>query len=166
MGPRSMRLSDIPVFWGIAAYLHPLVYRGTAHAATAWHIRFGDLPRIQRMDTELEQLHVFPNSPDREIHALFRVNLETYRTPDYVAGSAQDYRKGVGGFQQQSWMASLGGKASIWTHHPAADTENVLPNFWSGNGVLPRVARRKNVVVSIHRIPPDDRDPTVTPISR
>ena len=158
-GLDPMRLSDILIFWGVGANLHPLVYRGTAHAASAWHIRSGDLPEIRRMDAELERLGDVSKIPDTEIHALFRVNLETYRTPDYVTGSAQDYRKGIGGYQQQSWMASLGGKASIWTNHPGADTENVRPNFWSGNGIMPRVAQHKNVVVAIYRIPENNPRP-------
>ncbi len=158
-GLDPMRLADILDFWGIGASLHPLVYRGTGHAATTWHIRAGDLLEVQRMNAELERVGDLSAIPDKEIHALFRVNLETYRTPDYAAGSAQDYRKGIGGFQQQSWMASLGGKANVWTNHPGADTENVRPNFWAGNGVMPRVAQHKNTVVAIYRIPPGDPRP-------
>src|SRR6201999_3941141 len=82
-----------------------------------------------------------------------------YRTSDYVAASAQDYRKGIGNFQQQPWMASLGGKTSVWTNHPAADTENVRPNLWSGNGSMPRVAQYRNIIVSIFHVPPDNKRP-------
>jgi len=79
------------------------------------------------------------------------VNLYTYRTPDYMLSSAQDYRKGYGGDQQHLWQATLGPNAVCFTTHPARPFGRT-PNYWSGSGVLPTVAQVKNVAVVIYRI--------------
>ena len=79
------------------------------------------------------------------------VNVYTYRTPDYMLSSAQDYQKGYGGDQQHIWQATLGPNAVCFTTHPARPTGQT-PNYWAGSGTLPRVAQIKNVVIAIYRI--------------
>jgi hypothetical protein len=78
-------------------------------------------------------------------------NLYTYRTPDYMLSSAQDYRKGYGGDQQHIWQATLGPDAVCFTTHPAR-LSGSPPNYWTGSGSLPRVAQIKNVLISIYHI--------------
>ena len=78
------------------------------------------------------------------------VNLYTYRTPDYMLSSAQDYRKGYGGYQQHIWQATLGPDAVSFTTHPGRP-QGPAPNYWAGSGVLPRVAQIKNVVIAAYR---------------
>lgn len=79
------------------------------------------------------------------------VNIYTYKTPDYMLSTAQDYRKGYGGDQQHIWQATLGQDAVCFTTHPAK-IEGVTPNYWAGNGLLPRAAQYKNVAVIIYNI--------------
>lgn len=79
------------------------------------------------------------------------VNIYTYKTPDYMLSTAQDYRKGYGGDQQHIWQATLGADAVCFTTHPAK-IEGVTPNYWAGNGLLPRAAQYKNVAVIIYNI--------------
>ena len=79
------------------------------------------------------------------------VNIYTYKTPDYMLSTAQDYRKGYGGDQQHIWQATLGADAVCFTTHPAK-IEGVTPNYWAGNGILPRAAQYKNVTVIIYNI--------------
>jgi hypothetical protein len=79
------------------------------------------------------------------------VNIYTYRTPDYMLSSAQDYKKGFGGDQQHIWQATLGPNAVCFTTHPARLSGNT-PNYWVGSGTLPRVAQFKNVVIAIYKI--------------
>jgi hypothetical protein len=79
------------------------------------------------------------------------VNLYTYKTPDYMLSTAQDYRKGYGGDQQHIWQATLGADAVCFTTHPAK-IEGVTPNYWAGNGLLPRAAQYKNVAIVIYNI--------------
>lgn len=79
------------------------------------------------------------------------VNVYTYRTPDMMLSSAVDYRKGYGGSQQHIWQATLGPDAVCFTTHPAR-TLGAPPNYWTGSGILPRVAQIKNVLIAIYRL--------------
>jgi len=79
------------------------------------------------------------------------VNIYTYKTPDYMLSTAQDYRKGYGGDQQSIWQATLGADAVCFTTHPAK-IEGVTPNYWAGSGLLPRAAQYKNVAVVVYNI--------------
>jgi hypothetical protein len=87
------------------------------------------------------------------------VNVYTYRTPDYLLSSAQDYHKGHGGDQQHVWQATLGPDAVCFTTHPA-QLQGPPPNYWSGSGCLPRIAQHKNVLIAIYRL---DKYPMLVP---
>ncbi len=86
------------------------------------------------------------------------INKVTYRTPDYLLGSAQDYRPGTPGTREHLWQATLGPGAVVFTNHPANSgmTEAHAPGFWRGNGVLPRVAQWKDALVAVYNLPDDD----------
>ncbi|MBN1815384.1 MAG: hypothetical protein JXA14_26365, partial [Anaerolineae bacterium] len=88
----------------------------------------------------------------------WEVNKVTYKTPDYMLCSAQDYRPGERGSQQHIWQATLGPDAVVFVTHPACCSEegSHRPNFWHGNVVLPRVAQWKDVLVAVHKLPEDD----------
>jgi len=79
------------------------------------------------------------------------VNVYTYKTPDYMLSTAQDYRKGYGGDQQSIWQATLGADAVCFTTHPSK-IEGVTPNYWAGSGLLPRAAQYKNVAIAVYKI--------------
>ncbi|MFA6245053.1 MAG: hypothetical protein WC655_29180, partial [Candidatus Hydrogenedentales bacterium] len=80
-----------------------------------------------------------------------QVDIYTYRTPDYMLSTAQDYRKGRGGDQQHIWQATLGPDAVCFTTHPTRERK-ITPNYWTGYGTLPRAAQVKNVVIEIYKI--------------
>ena len=86
------------------------------------------------------------------------VNKVTCRTPDYLLGSAQDYRPGAPGTREHVWQATLGPGAVVFTNHPANSglTEAHAPGFWRGNGVLPRVAQWKDTLIAVYNLPDDD----------
>ncbi len=97
----------------------------------------------------------------RECHVIDggnTVNKITFRTPDYMLASAQDYRPGERGAREHVWQASLGPEAVVYTTHPACAQpgEGHAPGFWLGNGVLPRVAQWKDVLMAIYHLPEDD----------
>jgi hypothetical protein len=83
-----------------------------------------------------------------------QVNIYTYRTPDYMLSTAQDYRPGYGGDQQSIWQATLGPEAVCFTTHPArkGDSSAETPNYWTGYGTLPRAIQVKNVVISLYDV--------------
>jgi hypothetical protein len=88
----------------------------------------------------------------------WEVNKVTYKTPDYMLCSAQDYRPGERGSQQHIWQATLGPDAVVFVTHPACSSEegSHRPGFWHGNVVLPRVAQWKDVLIAVHKLPEDD----------
>jgi hypothetical protein len=98
---------------------------------------------------------------DRNIdcHGMTEVHIQTYRTASYMLSCAQSYRPGKPGYQQHPWQATLGLEAVVFTNHPGSDDEKSRPNFWAGNGILPRAAQHKNVLICIHHIPGDDAFP-------
>jgi len=82
-------------------------------------------------------------------------NIYTYRTPDYMLSSAQDYRKGYGGDQQHIWQATVGAGetgAVCFTTHPGR-FEDASHGYWVGSGYLPRAAQVENVAVVIYNTP-------------
>ncbi|MBN1250185.1 MAG: hypothetical protein JXC32_21150 [Anaerolineae bacterium] len=86
------------------------------------------------------------------------VNKVTYRTPDFLLASAQDYHPGEPGGRQHVWQATLGPEAVVYTTHPACvgRGEGHAPGFWLGNATLPRVAQWKDVLIAIYDVPEDD----------
>jgi len=88
----------------------------------------------------------------------WEVNKVTYKTPDYMLCSAQDYHPGERGYQQHIWQATLGPDAVVFVTHPPCMSEegSHRPNFWHGNVVLPRVAQWKDVLIASHHLPDDD----------
>jgi hypothetical protein len=80
------------------------------------------------------------------------VNIYTYKTPQYMLSSAQDYKKGYGGDQQHIWGASLGPEAVCFTTHPVKEGKEKSPSYWVGSGNLPRVAQVKNTAIILYDI--------------
>ena len=94
---------------------------------------------------------------DRE-EGEWEVNKVTYKTPDYMLCSAQDFRPGESGYQQHIWQATFSPEAVVFVTHPPCLSEDGShrPNFWHGNVVLPRAAQWKDLLVAVHRLPEDD----------
>ena len=86
------------------------------------------------------------------------VNKVTYKTPDAMLCSAQDYHPGEKGTWEHIWQATMGPEAVVFVNHPACSSweDARQPNFWLGNAVLPRVAQWKDVLIAIHNLPEDD----------
>ena len=88
----------------------------------------------------------------------WEVNKATYKTPDYMLCSAQDYHPGESGVQQHIWQATLGPDAVVFVSHaPCLSEENShRPGAWHGNVILPRAAQWKDVVIAVHKLPDND----------
>ncbi|MDI7274507.1 MAG: hypothetical protein QME94_00875 [Anaerolineae bacterium] len=88
----------------------------------------------------------------------WEVNKVTYKTPDYMLCSAQDYRPGEFAYQEHIWQATMGPDAVVFVNHPPCVSEegSHRPNFWHGNVVLPRVAQWRDLLVAIFRLPEND----------
>ena len=86
------------------------------------------------------------------------VNKVTYKSPDGMLCSAQDYYSGQRGGQEHIWQATLGHTATVFVTHPASTSESDArqPNYWAGNAVLPRVAQWKDALIAVYEMPKDD----------
>ena len=86
------------------------------------------------------------------------VNKVTYKAPDYMPSSAQDYNPGERGDREHIWQATLGPDAVVFVNHPACMSEDNAhrPGFWLGNRVLPRVAQWRDALIAVHKLPDDD----------
>jgi hypothetical protein len=98
-------------------------------------------------------------APDELLNREQQVNVNkvTYRTAAYMLSSAQDYRPGQPGEREHVWQATLGPQAIVFTNHPGCSTEHDahVPNYWLGNGILPRVAQWNDTLVALYKIPND-----------
>lgn len=85
------------------------------------------------------------------------VNTYSYRTPEYLLSSAQDYRKGSRGNQYHSWQATFGANALVFTTHPGTAPRQTLdwnddgePGSWTGTASQPRTAQHENVAIHLY----------------
>lgn len=94
----------------------------------------------------------------RERHGLGGVSTATFRTPASMLSAALDYRPGEPGEEEHIWQATLGPAATVFVTHPAASSLSDAwgPNFWRGNGVLPRVAQWRDALIALYALPADD----------
>jgi len=80
-------------------------------------------------------------------------NIYTYRTPNYMISTAQNYRKGYGGDQHHIWQATLDDEAVVFTTHPGGYGLTAPDAYWHGNGFMPKSIQHKNVNITIYNIP-------------
>ena len=151
-------LEDGMVWLSLEAYTHPLtieLFMKMLDAYNWWDNSFFAPFAAQR--PLLEQARaagMLPQLARTYEHDVCRnlrdeVNIYTYKTPDYMLSSAQDYRVGYGGDQQHIWQATLGPNAVCFTTHPARRDQET-PNYWAGSGWLPRVAQYENVAIVVY----------------
>ncbi len=148
------------VFLSKEAYLHPKTIDLTVEMFDAfkwWENDFfgafqpyrGFLHTLKRLKLLPLMARLFQRDLCRNMRD--EANIYTYRTPDYMLSSAQDYRAGFGGDQHHIWQATLGPNAVCFTTHPVWQSEGT-PNYWTGSGTLPRVAQVENVVIAVYKI--------------
>ncbi len=160
------RLEDGMTFLTLEAYTHPLTIELFARMLDEYHwwensffAPFKEYESLIRFADALGILPWFAGLFEEDLTRNLRTeaNLYTYRTPDYMLSSAQDYRAGYGGDQHHIWQATLGPEAVCFTTHPAKWTRDgqpggESPNYWTGSGSLPRVAQIENVALVLYDI--------------
>lgn len=87
---------------------------------------------------------------DLSRNTMTEANIYTYKTPDYMLSTAQDYRKGMGGDQHHIWQASLAPEAICFTTHPGGYGLTAPDAYWHGNGFMPKSLQYKNVNISMY----------------
>ena len=147
---------DCHLYWSIQDYINPNIIEMSQNITNKYGVRdFAKYDRDkQRYEDQIAE-HGKIIDPDLDYHALTEVNIETTRTPDYLLSCAQDYRAGKPGYQQHIWQATMGIDAMVFTNHPGSEDEDSRPNYWAGNGIMPRAAKFEDVLVCLYQIPPD-----------
>jgi len=90
---------------------------------------------------------------DMSRNAMTESNVYSYRTPDYMLSTAQDYRKSCGGDQHHIWQASLAPEAVCFTTHPGGYGLTAPDAYWHGNGFMPKALQQKNVSIVMYKTP-------------
>lgn len=151
-------VDDGDLYWSIQDYTHEKVFALSMRMEELYHLQ------VERYDWRYEQMReaqimkygkVVDNNLD--VHCLTEVHVQTYRTAAYLLSCAQDYRAGKPGYQQHPWQATLGIDAVVFSNHPGSLDMTSRPNYWAGNGILPRAAQHHNVLVCLHQVIPNDR---------
>jgi hypothetical protein len=150
------------LLWGVGAFHEPIAGTVSLAAAERYELpppiyEIGVTP-VEEMWSKERHAGVLTAACDGTEGA-WAVNKVTYKTPDYMLCSAQDYRPGQPGNEEQIWQATLGPDAIVFVNHPACLGQSPAqrPNFWRGNGALPRVAQWKDVLVALYNLPADVR---------
>jgi hypothetical protein len=86
---------------------------------------------------------------------LTEVHTYTYRAPDVMLSTAQDYRPGVFGEQYHAWQATLDEHALVFTTHPKNEPQEGTQwpdddGYWTGTGSMPRSAQHGTVGIHIY----------------
>ncbi len=153
-------LEDGMVFLSMEAYLHPRTAALTLRMMDAFNWwqnsflkDFGENQRLLLTLRRLGLLRAGMRLVEKDVCRNMRgaPNIITYRTPAYMLSSAVDHRAGFGGDQHHIWQATLGPDAVCFTGHPAK-REGPTPDYWTGEGTLPRVAQVKNVLIAVYKI--------------
>jgi hypothetical protein len=154
-------VEDGHLYWSVQDYLHPKVFVLSQHMSEKYGVRLHEDYEARYKELYQWQIDQYGEivDPNLDCHAMTEVHIQTYRTSDYLLSCAQDYRPGKPGYQQHIWQATLGLDTVVFTNHPGSENETSRPNYWAGNGVMPRTAQHQNVLVCIHHIPPQDAWP-------
>jgi hypothetical protein len=149
---------DFESWWGMGAFSNPETINLTCDAVKQydlWH--YPDLQGKQKLAEYLRPLGLLPVvsrvfNPDSNGVLLSEVNKVSFRTPDVMLSTAQDYRRGEHGYQQHIWQATLGPYAVVFVTNPGAPDLESRPSYWASNYELPRNAQYRNILISIYDI--------------
>mgnify|MGYP002477368882 CR=1 FL=1 len=86
------------------------------------------------------------------------VSVYAYKTKDYILSSATDFKPGQKGYQEHVVHGFVQDNTLFWINHPgeAHVGGSGRPNYWAGNGILPRVVQYKSVALVLYKIPQNE----------
>ena len=161
-GARGESTSGVSrLMWGLGAFNQKILATVSLACMTSYGfpLMLGDIAAHQPDEMWNREQHAgkLVMECDTEVGD-WNVNKVTYKTPDYMLCSAQDYRAGEPGYQQHIWQATLSPDAVVFVTHPSCISQenSHRPGFWHGNVTLPRVAQWKDTLIAVHNIPADD----------
>ena len=66
------------------------------------------------------------------------------------------FEPGVHGYQQHMWYAALSQNLVVFSNHPGQCCETggeARPGYWFGNGIMPAMRQKNNVLGILYQIP-------------
>lgn len=145
---------NIMLFWSMHTFFHRMVIENSRKFTPAWYDKDTAVEAFLEHYRLMDAANTYTD-PDPNSSALTQADIYTYKTPHYMLSCVQDYRKGRTNFQQHIWQATLGGRALVFVTNPGASDYTGRPNYFVGNGYMPKVNACKNVLIAIYRIPPE-----------
>ncbi|WP_028974449.1 hypothetical protein [Spirochaeta cellobiosiphila] len=84
-------------------------------------------------------------------------DVYTWKTANYILSSANDFRVGERGFQEDPIHMLFSANEHIWVSHPGEHSifGHARPSYWAGNGTLPRVNQYQSFASAIYNIDPE-----------
>ncbi len=81
-------------------------------------------------------------------------DVYAYKTSTYLLSSANNFRVGERGFQENPIHLLFGSTEQLWVSHPGEHTifGHARPSYWAGNGTLPRVNQYQGFASIIYHI--------------
>ena len=148
------------LLWGMGVFNHRILGTvGLACSDYEYPAFFAEIATElpEEMWSKERQL-VCPQVGEVSIPGESEINKVTYKTPDYMISSAQDYHHGRRGSHEHIWQATLGSDAVVFSNHPGCMSESEAhhPGFWLGNAVLPRVAQWKDTLIAVYNFSEQD----------
>ncbi len=166
---------DVPFWWSMAAHtawpVVPITLE-TADEYGLWETElFKDFTGLRDLtggDPEVGKSLALEFARMIAFELLTEVNTYTWRSPEVMLSTAQDYRPGDFGMQYHAWQATLDPDAFVFATGPTNDV-NESPNlewpdsdgYWTG-GVQPRSAQVERV--GIHLYAPQFESPDAPPL--
>jgi hypothetical protein len=105
----------------------------------------------------IDQLQALSTAIGKQINPglLSEVHTATWRSPEVMLSTAQDWRPGQRSEQAHVWQATIDPDAQVFTTNPneaLPQTTNWFTNsgYWTGEGATPRSAQHDNVGISIY----------------
>jgi hypothetical protein len=98
-------------------------------------------------------------APLATVGLLKEANTYTYRTPDYLLSTVQDYRKGMNVGQVHAWNLTIDPLAMVFTTHPMnalqppsewISRDEGEPGYWTGSASSPRSAQHENLGIHLY----------------
>jgi len=153
---------NMVVFWEMGAYSQPQVISMSMRMVEEWSCWnqpfFKDIASLRgpvNLGNRLGLLPLLARYPWIKSHMtlLGEAHKITYRTPDYMLSTAQDYRPGEMGNQHHIWQATLDQDAIVYVTHPGSlRQEGMTPTYWGGQCRFPRSCQVGPVHISLYRL--------------
>jgi hypothetical protein len=166
-GPYGLDYDDpdnAMVWWGIGGQFAWQVVPLTVQMMQGYELWEGELYRRAADFRPIVESSTIPElrdlahslAPMLNAGLLSEVNTYTWRSPEVMLSTAQDWLPGLNSEQVHTWQATIDPNAQVFTNHPAEPLDEDLDwhtnsRYWTGTATNPRALQFENVGISIYQ---------------